>query len=383
MRLGNISFNTEYADARSVLLYRFHIVVIAVYLLAAAIDLWMGRSSNLWIDSIATILLILNIGRLRRGGNTQFAAYAFFLILAVALFLQIWFSHFGTMSVVFVLLLPLTIMFFIPLRQSLLIELVMVAVMTAMLYLEYLNNPSNPLFQSPKALFHLGYTALIIYIFGILYHSSIRRTVQELDESNHQKELLLKEVHHRVKNNLNVIASIIGLQAASLNKEEQEHLLKSKARIESIAMVHEMLYRADDLTGVDFSSYMQKLSNLLLNMYGQRQKISVEIKSNTPALPLDIMIQLGIMANEMLTNSIKYAFGDKKSGATIVMALNKDDSGYHFLYKDNGTGAKNTNSLLESRSLGIKLIQLTVKQLGGTLDLSSYEGLQYDIRFSR
>jgi two-component sensor histidine kinase len=283
------------------------------------------------------------------------------------------------MSVVFVLLLPLTTMLFMRLSVSLLIELGMVVIMVLMLYAEQHINPSNPILQNPKALFHLAYAAAIIYIFGLLYHFSILKTLAELDASNRQKELLLKEVHHRVKNNLNVIASIIGLQANTLGKDEKEQLMKSKMRIESIAMVHQMLYRSDDLDHIEFVDYVQHLSDLLLKMYGKQEKVEVEIESEVEPLSLDTMVQLGIMINELLTNSIKYAFGE--SGGSIRIEMLKRNGEYMFTYEDDGRGVSDTEDLYGGNSLGLKLIKLTARQLRGDVEILNPGGLKYIVRF--
>jgi two-component sensor histidine kinase len=190
---------------------------------------------------------------------------------------------------------------------------------------------------------------------------------------------LLKEVYHRVKNNLNVIASMIGLQARILKNDEREHLLKSKHRIESIAMVHEMLYRSNDLEHVDFQAYMQKLASLLLRMYGA-EKIDVRIEGEHAGLELDTMVQLGIIVNELLTNSVKYAF-EKTQTPEVYISLIKDEKGYVFIYKDNGKGVDDIETLTQGHSLGLKLVQLSVRQLNGDMHISDKNGLQYEIRF--
>ena len=379
MILHNVCLSHSGKDSKTILLYRFHLVVILINILATIVDLSADRYQNAWIDISVAVLLSLSALWLRRGAHVQATALFFLLVLSIALFTQIWLSHFGTMSVVFVLLLPLTTMLFVRLSVSLLIELMMIAIMALLLYAEYRNNPSNPIFQNPKALFHLAYAAAIIYIFGLLYHFSIFKTLEELDASNRQKELLLKEVHHRVKNNLNVIASIIGLQAASLDKNEKEQLLKSKVRIESIAMVHEMLYRSEDLNRIRFVEYMRRLSDLLLKMYSRKSDVVVEIESGIESLPLEVMVQLGIMTNELLTNSIKYAFWG--SGGIIRIDLRDEGDSYLFCYEDDGRGVADTEQLFVGSSLGLKLIRLTAKQLGGDVDVSSSEGLKYTIRF--
>lgn len=251
--------------------------------------------------------------------------------------------------------------------------------MGILLYIEYLNNPSNPIVQNPQALFTLAYTAIIIYLFGLLYHLSIQHTFTELDDANRQKELLLKEVHHRVKNNLNVIASIVGLQANTLSGREQEELLKSKSRIESIASVHEMLYRSDDLSNIDFYAYTKQISDLMLNMLVENKDISIRIQADGLQIPLKMMIQLGMIMNELLTNSIKYAFLNESGEIDIQLTHN---SGYYtFIYSDNGTGLENPEKLFKGNTLGIKIVKIASKQLGSDIELSSPKGLQYKIRF--
>lgn len=378
--LSSLLLSGKQYDIKTILLYRFHLVLIVVNIIAVLIDTSANRIANAWIETGVTLLLLVNIWYLLQTKRLKIAALFFLLIVTTALFIQIGISHFGTMSVVFVLLLPLTIMPFIPMRYAFFIEVSMMAVMGLMLYREYLTNPSNPIIQNPKALFHLGYTAAIIYIFGLLYHFSILKTFNELDASNRQKALLLKEVYHRVKNNLNIIASMIGLQTASLGDQEKEHLLKSKVRIESIAIVHEMLYRSDDLESIDFKAYTSRLTTLLISMYNYPNYIDISIQTTVKTLSLETMVQLGIMINELITNSIKYAFGNDGAGK-IELTLTKEGNHYRLTYTDNGNGMDMHDHSKKKNSLGIKLIHLTAKQLQGNVSIKHNNGLTYIIRF--
>jgi len=369
----------RFEEHKAVLLARFYVTVIVVNAIAMVIDLSAGRKVNALIEAASFVLLSAGLWRFHATGRLHAAAYYFFTVVAAALLGLIWFNHFATLSVVFVLLLPLTILLFVRLRIALLVEAAMVAVMALLLYLESLKNPDNPLVQNPHALFNLGYAAAIIFIFGLLYHFSIVKTFNELDEANRQKEMLLKEVHHRVKNNLNVVASIVGLQANTLSESQREHLLASKVRIESIAMVHEMLYRADDLEHIDFAAYMRRLAQLLLGMSGRRE-ITLDIRGEA-TLPLDVMVQLGIIANELLTNSLKYAFDEK--GGAISIALEKAEGGYRFVYRDNGRGCEDPEALMEGHSLGLKLIRIAVRQLRGEMQVTGEGGMHYEIIFAK
>lgn len=364
---------------KTILLYRFHVVVVIVNLLAIGIDYFSKRYANAFIELLVIIILLLNVWLLIKYNNLKLASYIFLFTLSIGLFTIIFTNQFASMSLLFVLLLPLTTILFIGTRASFFFELVLFFIMGGLLYLEYLNNPSNPLAQNPKALFNLGYTAGIIYIFGLLYHFYILKTFDELDDSNRQQKMLLSEVHHRVKNNLNIIASIIGLQSRRLKGEQKEELLKSKLRIESIAMVHEMLYEYEDFENINFNDYMQRLSTLILDMYGESKRITVEINAEKVKLQLEEMIHLGIITNELLTNSIKYAFDEVKG--KVHISLKKEEDHLLYIYSDNGKGVEDTEKLHLSKSLGVKLIHLSSKQIKGKITMKNDNGLLYEIRF--
>jgi two-component sensor histidine kinase len=375
-------FLTEVRDEnpKVTLLYRLLLTTIVVNLFAIGIDTFSQRYFNAAIELFVVVALGFNFWWLyRHHSRVKEGAYLFLTVISIALFTLIYINHFATMSVVFILLLPLTTLLFIRLKYSVIITLVLFIVMAILLYIESVYNPINPLVQNPQALFNLAYTAVIIYVFGLLYHFSIVKTFDELDASNRQKELLLKEVHHRVKNNLNIIASIIGLQANRAEGKSKEQLQLSKTRIESIAMVHEMLYKCDDFEKIDFDAYMRQLCNLLLGMFATHEKIDVIISSQQQSVPLEMMLQLGIIANELLTNSIKYAFNGGEG--VITMELEHHEGVYKFRYSDNGVGVASPQELLKSPTLGVKLIHLCTRQLNGEVTLSSPKGLTYEIEF--
>ncbi|MEA2048858.1 MAG: sensor histidine kinase [Campylobacterota bacterium] len=369
----------KHHNPKIVMLYRFHIAVIFINIFAVCIDIFARKYTNVYAELGIIITLLLNLYLLRQYEDLRMSAYIFIFAVSTFLFSLIYMNHFASMSVAFILLLPLATLLFLHIKESLFLSFLLFLTMGTLLYLESVNNPINPLVQNAKALFTLSSTALIIYFFGLLYHFSILKTFKELDASNIQKALLLKEVHHRVKNNLNVIASIIGLQENTLEGKEKEELLKSKSRIESIALVHEMLYRDENFESIDFNAYMQRLSTLLLQMYASDKNIEVNIESDIKKIPLNVMVQLGIMINELITNSIKYAF--ERGEGKIHIVLKHDANDYLFMYSDDGVGYEEPDTLVRNKSLGMKLIHLTAKQLKGSVEISNAQGLKYKIRF--
>lgn len=363
------------------LLYRFHITVIFVNIFAVLMDVFNNRYYNGGIEFLLVIFLSLNTFYLVRNANVTQSAYVFLFAISTALFSLLYINHFATMSIVFVLLLPLTTLLFIRFRNTLIITFLLFLIMAILLYLESLTNPTNLLVQNITALLNLAYAAFIIYIFGFLYHLSIVKTFDDLDTSNRHGELLLQEVHHRVKNNLNVIASIIGLQAHRSEGKAKEVLQITKTRIESMSMVHEMLYKYDDFEKINTHIYMKQLSNLLVNMFSNDKKIAVNINTHKLHLPLEIMLQLGIVTNELITNSLKYAFKDQQG--TINIDFELKNSVYVFIYSDDGIGVSQAEKIMKNNTLGVKLIHLCVKQLNGTVALSSSKGLRYTIEFTK
>ncbi len=226
--------------------------------------------------------------------------------------------------------------------------------------------------------------SLLILIYNIFYYFSTEVTYQKLEQSNAQKEILLKEIHHRIKNNLNMMASIMGLQILSLENgsyyDPKVILRDSKIRIEAMALIHEAIYKNSNLDRVDFEKYVNNLISLINQTY--RKDISIEIRSDVNYLPLDSMKSLGIIINELFTNSIKYAFHDERLDDKICIYLLERGDDLVFVYHENRNDHIDLDKIIHSKSLGIKLVNLTVKQMRGSLDISRNNGLIFTIKFN-
>lgn len=194
---------------------------------------------------------------------------------------------------------------------------------------------------------------------------NIRRELQE-------KEVLLKEIHHRVKNNLQVVSSLLKLQADQVRDPvARELLLDSKTRIRSIAMLHERLYRAEDLTRIDMNDYINELVSSVQRAHGDPHGwISVNVKADDILLGIDPAMPCGLIVTELLTNALRHAFGAPAEAARVDVQLYRDTPNLVLLVADNGKGMPPDFDLDESESLGLQLVHTLAAQLQGKVVFS-------------
>lgn len=199
-----------------------------------------------------------------------------------------------------------------------------------------------------------------------------------------EKEQLLKEVHHRVKNNLQIVSSLLNLQSENITDEKYLGLIKeSQNRINSMALVHEMLYKSKDLSKIELKQYIEKLCSSVNMSYSSPDKeiiFDYAIESGV-FLEIDMMIPIGLMLNEILSNSYKYAFPEKKKG-TISIKLNQNKGRIKMEVFDNGIGLKKNFDIKKTGSLGMQLVQMLGDQIDAGVSVSSDNGTHYEISFA-
>jgi two-component sensor histidine kinase len=208
--------------------------------------------------------------------------------------------------------------------------------------------------------------------------------------SLHEKEVLLKEIHHRVKNNLQVISSLLSLQSATINDPHSlEKFTESRNRIRSMAMVHEKLYHGSDLSRIDIREYIVSLVNYLNSSYnqsGNRIEISVDIRIFTRLFAIDEAIPCGLIINELLTNAFKYAFQKSGEGKLYVGFHEKIEAGKKTVFslevKDNGQGLPADLDVQTTPTLGLQLVTLLTEQLSGKLRVFRSKGTRFQVSFS-
>lgn len=211
--------------------------------------------------------------------------------------------------------------------------------------------------------------------------SEKKKSNDEIVESLKEKEVMLKEIHHRVKNNLQIISSILNLQSSFVHDENTlEILQESRNRIRSMAIIHENLYRTEDFSSINFADYLYNLVTNLIASYRIQEEIHLESKVEEIDLILDQAIPCGLLVNELITNSLKYAWGTADEG-TIRMELRQTGSRVTLIIADDGKGLPNNFEDMSSDTLGLQLVVTLVEQLDGELIVNDNNGTEYLINF--
>jgi len=213
----------------------------------------------------------------------------------------------------------------------------------------------------------------------------IREANAQLAGSLKEKTVLLQEIHHRVKNNLQVIASIINLQAIKIHDDRTRDLFSTlQTRIHSMSAIHEALYNSKSLSHINFADYINHMIRSLMTIYGVSPgHMTVELKTEDLELGIDQAVPCGLIINELVTNIMKYAFPDETKKGTLRIEFTKDPVNlrYTLVVSDNGVGLPSDFEQRKSESLGMSLVEALTSQLGGELTMSAVEGAEFRIVF--
>jgi PAS domain S-box-containing protein len=210
-----------------------------------------------------------------------------------------------------------------------------------------------------------------------------KRSEDRLKKSLLEKQVLLQEIHHRVKNNMQVINSLMSLQAAKIkDKSLLASFKEATSRVHVMALIHDHLYRSENLSEIDLGSYIKQLTQSVLRMYTAKW-IRLKVRTDHIHLDMDQAIPCGLIINELLTNALKYAFPGSRSGVFAIDAFNSDDAGYvTLIISDDGVGLPAEVDFYGTNTLGLKLVHGLVNQLGGTVTAERPEqGTRFTIRF--
>ncbi len=230
-------------------------------------------------------------------------------------------------------------------------------------------------------------TGAALGVLGVSRDVSGRQAVeQRLKASLQEKEVLLKEVHHRVKNNLQVVSSLLHLQSSYVSDEQSLDVLRdSQNRIKSMALIHERLYRSTNLTTVDFGEYVHSLIRHIKSSFKNLPMVRVETDIEHVYFDVDVAIPCGLIVNELLSNALKHGFKDTQEGGQgcVSILLGRRSNGEYVLsVQDNGAGFPEGIEMLdEASSLGLQLVRTLAQQLGGRVSLQSGPGASIKVAF--
>ncbi len=211
-----------------------------------------------------------------------------------------------------------------------------------------------------------------------------KETEEKIRSSLREKEVLLKEIHHRVKNNLQVVSSLLNLQSRSISDEQARRFFKeSQHRVHSMALIHEQLYESGDLSRIDFPTYIGQLVAYLFRAYGvSTSRVRMKTRIEDLRFEVDMAVPCGLIVNELVSNSLKYAFPDGRQGEIHIDFKKGPGERATMVVGDDGIGFPPGVSLLNTRTLGLRLVRSLAQQLGGEAELENRSGAQVVIQFS-
>ncbi len=224
-----------------------------------------------------------------------------------------------------------------------------------------------------------------LFIYKKVKKQNVLLTNQKeiINKSLHEKEILLKEIHHRVKNNLQIISSLLNLQSNRIENDEISVLLnESKNRIQAIALVHDKLYRSNDFTSINFKEYLLEILNYQKNIYIKPdQELKIESNCEDVHLNLDVAVPLGLIASELITNAFKHGFKNISQPLINLELKRINQNQVVLIVSDNGGGLPTDFDINTSTTLGMELITALTEQINGSVDFKNENGTHFSVTF--
>lgn len=226
----------------------------------------------------------------------------------------------------------------------------------------------------------LGILSCLFFAVFFLQNRRIKNQNITIQNSLEERETLLREIHHRVKNNLQVISSLLFLQAETIkDKKALAALQEGRNRVKSMALIHQNLYQEDNLIGVNTNTYFTKLISGLMSSYSiDREKIKINLSIESEPIDIDNLVPLALITNELISNSLKHAFPENKSGS-IYFEFKVNNKKISIIQSDDGVGFDNAEDIQHSESFGFQLINILSKKLNATIEFSGTDGFYFQL----
>ncbi len=227
------------------------------------------------------------------------------------------------------------------------------------------------------------YTTVIASLRSYDHIKSIEEHSKQLEQNLQEKEILLKEIHHRVKNNLQIISSLLSMQASKISDKAMLNMFQnSKDRVRSMSIIHEKLYQSNSFTKIKFSEYIETMAVELFTTYEISSNIKLKLNINEVYLNIEKAIPCGLIINEIVSNSLKHAYKENEEGE-IKINLFQEKNQINLIISDNGCGLPKDIDFDNTKTLGLQLVNVLMDQLEGNIDLISKNGTQFTISFKQ
>jgi PAS domain S-box-containing protein len=248
--------------------------------------------------------------------------------------------------------------------------------------IEYITRKGN-IFWGNFAAKQIHVAGRVIVLVRVTDISDRKHTIEQIQRSLEEKETLLKEIHHRVKNNLQIISSLLRMQSRRTDDQITSMLFQeSQNRVQSMALIHEQLYQSPELSQIDFGDYIRSLTDNLFRCYGVSQrKIVLDIETNSIKLTLDIAIPCGLIINELVSNSLKYAFPEQKNGKITISLTKSPENQLTLIVQDTGIGIPQLLDWQNTDSLGLRIVKNLTRQIKGKIILEREQGTTFYVKF--
>jgi two-component system, sensor histidine kinase PdtaS len=223
------------------------------------------------------------------------------------------------------------------------------------------------------------------WLFTVILRDVTQRKIADeaIRASLREKEVLLKEIHHRVKNNLQVVSSLLGLQSRTIEDSAVRKMFQeSQNRVHSMALIHESLYQSRNLSEIDFPAYIHQLTDHLFRSYGvDSKRVQLAASIDELRLTIDTAVPCGLIVNELVSNCLKYAFPGGRSGKIQIEMREDDNHRIRLAVTDDGVGLPDGAGQAAAKSLGLKLVRTLADQLGATVEMASDGGARIALTF--
>ena len=369
-----INFFHRHDRKESMLLSMFYtyFFVLSIFII---ISLWVGQYQDAVVNFITIVLSAIIFKKYKQGKSLRTTAIWILIVMELHSGIMIGSNHPDNVSIIFPFIYIAPFFFFFTMKEALLATLIqfiywgIVTAITLALHPEF-----HVLVSTVSYLDNMTVTFIILFV-GVFYQLITEASYQKLQDANKEKDKLLQMIHHKIRNNLNFISSLLGLQIRHIKKnpafDTLETLKESRVRVQSIALSHKVLYNSQDMKHIEIEKYIKNLTTLVNGIYNK--EVELICKTHKIILTEDLVHRLGLIINELLNKSLQ----NTQKKIEIFIEITQENEKYLFVYHD-----KLLSFEEKTESFGERLINIIVEQMQAKLKISKSDGVKYRVWFT-